>query len=419
MNNVLSSLKAHWGRTALGVVIVLGIFLIVRSKSGSTAPTYRTATVTRGTIVVSVTGSGDVSTANNVEVVTQTSGVVKKIYVKNGDGVKVGEKIADIELDQEGQLRYQDALSSYQNAKNTLDGANATLFSLQSAMFNANQKFINGAVAQNLDPGTPTYIQQNADWLASEANYKRQLNVISQAQTSVNSAWIALQQSAPALYAPLSGTLTGFSLQVGSVITAQTTSSGTNSSQKIANVTTNAVPTISVNLTQIDVPKVSVGDKSTVILDSYPDKTFTGKVVSIDTVGTVSSGVTVYPTVIALDETDPNIFPNMSATANIITDSKPDVLMVPSAAIQTSNSQTTVRELVNGKLVSVPVEIGLISDTDTEITSGLNEGDTVVTAVIQSTTTTSSSGTSVFSALNRGGGGGGNVRFGGGGGLGR
>ncbi|MEP7166376.1 MAG: efflux RND transporter periplasmic adaptor subunit [Candidatus Woesebacteria bacterium] len=402
MKNFITSLRTHWIRTGIILLVLVGGGYVLwrRSHPAVAAPTYQTGTVEKGTIIVAVTGSGQVSTANSVQVITQASGVVQKIYVKNGDQVKAGQKIADLELDQEGKQRYSSALSSYQSAKNNVDGAKASLYSLQSAMFNANQKFINGVVAENVAQGTPAYIQQDADWLAAEANYKRQVNVITQSQNALNASSIALQQSSATVYAPISGTLTGFSLQTGSVITAQTTTTGSSSSQKIASVTTVAIPTITINLTQIDVPKIKVGDKTTITLDAYADKTYTGKVVSIDTVGSVTSGVTAYPTVIALDQTNPDILSNMSAQANIITDSKTDVLIVPSTAVKTTNGTSTVQIMKNGKPESVTVEIGLVSDTDTEIKSGLSEGDTIVTAVIQSGAATRSTGTtSVFSSF--------------------
>jgi len=100
----------------------------------------------------------------------------------------------------------------------------------------------------------------------------------------------------------------------------------------------------------------------------------------------------------------------MAIDAKIITNVKDNVLLVPSAAVVTTNGETTVRVLKNGVMSSVPVTVGDSNDTQTEITSGLNEGDTVVTAVIGGATTTATTGTSPFSAL------GGNRGFGGGGG---
>lgn len=414
MKSFFNSLRIHWIRTLIIVAVIIGggYYLYSTQASSTATPTYQTATAEKGTLIVSVTGSGTVSTANSVQVTTQSSGVIKKIYVKNGDTVKVGQKIADIELDQTGQQRYKSALSSYQSAQNAVASAQSGLYSAQSKMFAANQKFINDAAERDLAESDPTYIQQNADWKASEADYIRQQSVITQSQNARFAAWITTQQSSPAIYAPLSGTLTGFSLQEGSVITAQTTTSGSTSSQKIASVTTNAIPTISVNLTQIDVPKIKVGQKATITLDAYADKTYTGKVVSIDTVGSVSSGVTSYPAVIALDERTNDVLPNMSAQAVIVIDSKTDALIVPSTAITTSNGQRTVRIMKNNSPTSVTVTTGLASDTETEIVSGVSEGDTVVTAVITKSTSSTTTSTSPFSALGggRAGGGATNVR---------
>jgi macrolide-specific efflux system membrane fusion protein len=189
-------------------------------------------------------------------------------------------------------------------------------------------------------------------------------------------------------------------------------SNSSNVSNKIAIVKTSATPAISVLLTEIDVTKVKVGDKATITLDALPDKTYTGKVIAVDTSGTVSSGVVSYTTTIQLDSDTADILSNMSATANIITDVRDNVIIVPVAAVQTAtDGTTTVRELKNGQLTSVPVEVGKSNSTQTEIISGVNEGDSVVTNVISSATTTktSSSSTSVF----------GNTRGGFGGAIGR
>ena len=162
------------------------------------------------------------------------------------------------------------------------------------------------------------------------------------------------------------------------------------------------------------VPTVAIGDRATISLNAYPDKTFTGKVVSIDTVGAVTSGVTTYPTVIKFDTDTSTILPNMAVTANIITATKNDVLMVPTTSIQQNATDGTnyVQVMKNGIPTQVAVQTGLASDTDTEIVSGLSEGDTVVTATINTAAATTSTTTaSPFSALTGGRGGAGGAAF--------
>ena len=402
------------------IAIILGLGWFTFSKfatNTSKTPQYQTATVEKGTLIVSIAGSGTVSSANSATVTTQTSGVVKKIFVENGELVKSGDQIAEVDLDMDGKQRAAQALASYQGAKNSLDGANATYYSLQSTLYTEWKSYMDisqNSTYQNSDGSaktenrvlTPFTIAQD-DWLAAEAKFKNQQGTIAQAQTSVNSAWASYQQASPIIYAPISGTISGLSLQIGSVLTAQTGSSGNSTAQRIANIKTTATPTITVNLTEVDAPKVKIGNNATITMDALPGKSYTGKVVSIDTIGTVSSGVTSYPSVIKLDTGGEEIFSNMSAQANIITDVKDNVLLVPTAAIQNQGDQSTVRVMQKGNTAPVNVEIGLTSATQTEILSGISEGDTVVTSVTNGTASPSTSNQtrSVFGGGGFGGGG--------------
>lgn len=379
-------------------ILLLGWFVYGRLTAKNTAPVYQTEHVEKGTLVVAVSVSGQVSSANSAEVSTQASGVVKTVYVKDGDTVKAGQKIAELDLDLVGQQRSQQAYASYQSAQNNLETAKANLYTSQTTLLTEWESYMakaQNSTYENSDDSPNTGNRQLSDfvitqdeWLASEGKYKVQQNAIVQAQTSLSSSWLSYQQSSSTIVAPISGTITGLSLQPGTVITAQTNSSGGSSSQRIASVKTDAPPTVSLNLTQIDAPKVKAGNKATLSFDSLPDKTFTGEVVSVDTIGSVSSGVTTYPAIIKLDSVIEGLLPNMSATANIITQTKDNVLLVTTTAIQTQDGSHTLRIMKNKQITSVPVEIGLSNDTQTEIVSGINEGDTIVTS---STTGTTSS----------------------------
>lgn len=415
-------MKQHAVKLFLILLVLASGWFIYSQTIGkkSTAPQYTTDTAVKGTLVTSVSASGNISSANTAQVTTQTSGVVKKIYVQNGQQVKSGDPIADVDLDMNGQQRSTQALSSYQSAKNNLDNANAQMFALQSALFTNWSTYMD--LAQNStyqnpndSPNTanrvlPQFTSTQDNWLNAEAKYKAQQGAVTAAQTAVASAWANYQQASPTIYAPISGTLTGLSLQIGSVLTAQTNSSGTSTSQRIANIKTDAAPIAIVNINEMDAPKVKVGQKATMTMDAFPNKTFTGKIVSIDTTGTVTSGVTTYSAYITFDSAVDGIYPNMAVDASIITNVKDNVILVPSAAVQTSGTQTTVRELKNGQMTNVSVTVGGANDTQTEIDSGVSEGDTVITAVLTTTSTTSST-SSPFSALGGRSGGGGAAVF--------
>jgi len=366
---------------------------------------YQTARAEKGTLIVSISTSGQVSSANNTSVTTQASGVVAKVYAQNGQLVKVGDKIAELELDLDGKLRSTQAWASYQGAKNNLESAKSTLYTLDSSMWAANRIFVNDALARGLLVYDPTYIQESDNWLAAEAKYINQSNVVNQSQTSVNSAWLSYQQVSPIIYAPISGTVTGLSLQKGIVLVAQSTTSGSASSQKIASIKTDAPAQLSVDLTEVDVTKIEIGDKATITLDAFPDKTYTGKVISVDTIGSVSSGVTSYPAVIGLDAEAPEILPNMSVNAKIITSVVNDVILISSTAIQTTNGESMVKVLKDGQVSQVVVEIGEANDTQTAVISGLNEGDVIITGVIASTNSKATNSSTTSSPFNGFGGG--------------
>lgn len=376
--------------------LVIGYFGYNKFSNSSTTPTYQTATAEKGTLVSSLTESGTVTSLNNSAVLSDATGVVTKLYVKEGDIVKSGQKIAELELDQDSKQKYLSASANYQSAKNALASAQASSYSANTTMWVAHEKLMSDAVARSLAAEDPTMIMQNSDWNSAELKYKTSLDSIKQAQTSLSSASLALRQSSPTIFAPISGTVTGLTLQMGSV---RTTSS------KIASITTTAAPIIAVNLTEVDIPKVKVGNKVTVKIEAL-NKTYVGKVSSIDVSGTVSSNVVSYPTYIQLDSPEIGLLPNMTASASIITDTKENVIMVPNSSVKNSNGFVNIQVLKNGSMVLVPAEIGIQSDTQTEVVSGISEGETVVTSITQAAgSNTATSTKSAFSLPVRGMGG--------------
>ena len=164
---------------------------------------------------------------------------------------------------------------------------------------------------------------------------------------------------------------------------------------------------------EVDLPRVQVGQKATVTLDAFPDKTFVGTVNRIDMIGTNSSGVVTFNVYISLLSPPEGIGSGMTASGVVQLDSRENVLTVPSSAVQAQNDQQVVRVLTTGNQVEERVvETGLETDTETEITSGLQAGETVITGTAgslggstSSTGGSSTRGNSVF------GGGGGGMRM--------
>lgn len=367
----------------VAILLILASFISWRTlgkkKQG---PQLQTAQVERGTIVSSVSASGQVLTTNITEVTSKASGLVEKVYVTDGDWVEVGQKIMRVRLDQEGQQNQAQAYSSYLSAKNSLESAKATQYSLQATMFDKWDTFKKLAESDDYDTpeerALPKFHISEKEWLAAELKYKNQEAAIQQAQATVNNAWLSYQASLPEITVPVSGTITGFAFVAGMTIGSQSTTTDTRTSQKVVVIKSEGKPMASFNLSEIDVSLVETGQKATITLDSIPDKTFTGKVVSVDKVGTVTGGVTNYPALIQFDTGSDQILPNMTATAEIIIEAKENVLWVPSQAIRKQAGQTMIRVLVNGKPQEKQVEVGLETSSQAEIVSGLSEGETII-----------------------------------------
>ncbi len=373
--------KRHWKVVTIATAIVVcSMSYIVYRGTNATKTTYQTATVTKGTIVSTITASGKALSTSILPISTTTSGIVKKVYVKDGDKVYKGQKIAEITPDTDGELANAKAYASLQSALNGYRSSQATLANTLDQL-----------KGHELDE---SFSQKETRTKVEVAN--------DNAWNGLAQARLSYQQTSPVIIAPYTGTISNINIVEGMVITANTNSTtGAVSSQRIATIKNNATPIVNVTISESDVPRVKIGQKASITFDSISGKTFTGVVATVDRIGTTSSNVTSYGVNIKLDTNSDLILPNMAATAGIIIDTVTDALSVPTGSLVTRNNDIKVKTLVNGKEVAVPVEIGISSDTETVIKSGLSEGQTVITGTSSNSKTTSTT-KSVFSGMGGG-----------------
>ncbi|MFH1866626.1 MAG: HlyD family efflux transporter periplasmic adaptor subunit, partial [Patescibacteria group bacterium] len=155
--------------------------------------------------------------------------------------------------------------------------------------------------------------------------------------------------------------------------------------QKIAEITLN----------EIDVARVKVEQKATLQFDAAEDLSITGKVVEVDTLGTVNQGVVSYGVKIAFDVDDERIKPGMTVSTSIILDSKQNILLVPLSAVKVMGDNSYVEVLVNGQPQRKTVVTGLSDDIMIEIQSGLEEGEEVISQTISNSTTQNNGATQI------------------------
>ena len=402
IKNLLSWFFARKSRLLISVVLILLVgFIVVRNRKSDTTNEYQTATAQKGTIVSTVSASGKVLTTNTLSISTEASGVVKKVYVKDGDKVVAGQKLAEITLDSAGLEKNAQAYASLVSAQNSVNSANNSYRSAQASA----EKVLDEVKGHDTDET----LAQKETRTKAEVARDNAYDQTKSAQANLASSSLNYRSTSPIITAPFSGIIESVNLVEGMVLESSTSTTNINS-QRVAVIKGDSLPVINVTVSELDVPKVKVGQKVTVTLDSVSGKTFTGVVATIDRVGSVSSNVTSYSANIKLDSSDSAILPNMAATANIILETKTDVIKIPSGAITTTNGENFANVLKNGAESQLPVTVGISSDSETEIVSGLSEGDVVVSgsAAKSSTSGTSTQTRSVFSTF---GGGGGNLRI--------
>ena len=181
--------------------------------------------------------------------------------------------------------------------------------------------------------------------------------------------------------APISGTVISKSVKQGDNV------KNGNSTTTLAVIYDMSSVTFQMNIDELDISNVEVGQQVEVVADAFEDKMFTGKVTNISLEGSSSNGVTYYPVTVTLDEVG-GLLPGMNVEGTIIVDSAEDALAVPADALQRGNRVYVKDETVTEAQGRVPagfreveVETGLISADYVEIVSGdLKENDEVYLA---------------------------------------
>lgn len=242
--------------------------------------------------------------------------------------------------------------------------------------------------------------------LTNPIDLKSQENTVSQRQATLQDAKDNLSNYT--IVAPFAGIVAESEIKVGDSVSQSTTIATLLTEQSIAEI----------SLNELDVAKIKVGQKATIIFDAIEDLTITGEVLEVDFLGAVSQGVVSYGVKVGFDTKDERVKPGMTVSASIITDVKQDVLLVPNSAVKSqsntsfvempqdveNNNQFTASlssgtgiELEDGFEQKI-IETGLSDDSNTEIISGLEEGDIIIsrTVTASSNSQNATQGNSLF-----------------------
>ena len=421
----IKNLKWFYKALILGVIIGLSYFGYTQLSQRSNTPTYQTTSVTKGTLIKSIASTGSITSGNTTNISTKASGTVTKVYVKNGDTVKKGQKILDITLDSDGIERKSSAWQSYLKAQEEVVSTTKAKQDLEIQVWKDRQAIVDaqnaidnvedlaGLTDDQKHQKTEAVDQAKMAFDVTAEKYKNADSAISASKIVAQAAYLDYQDVSGSIVSPSAGIINNLTLTRDSTLTASTSQSTTTGSSYASSQTIGFIRSANnqyqakVSLTEVDAPKVQAGQKVNITMDAHSDRTFTGTVLAVDISGTSASGVSSYPATILMDATELPIYPNMSVSATIITSIETDVLLVPTSAITTSGESPSVMMMMmmkDGKVTTVNIEIGNSNDTQTIVTSGISEGETVVTG--NSTSVKNSNTESAFSTTRSNSGGG-------------
>jgi RND family efflux transporter MFP subunit len=413
----------------LSRLLFAGLIIIVLSGAGwfgwqqylasntkTTVAASSTTTVTRGSIVSTVSASGNVSAPKTSALTFENSGRVTKVNVQVGDTVKKGAVLMELDttklkqsvteaqanLDSakaalaSAQAEYAQIPNTLIVAKLALDQAKITLQSAQAAYDTIAWRGDVGGTTQAATLQSASIAYQSA--LASYNKTAATINdsSLKSAQASYTSAQITLEQAQrdldeAKLVAPYDGIVSAVNYVVGDMAL----------STAVTVVDTTQLQ-VKVTVAEVDIAKIKVGEISSMTLDALTGKKYNAKVIAINPVGTVTSGVVNYSVTLEISDSDGSIKPGMTATLNIEVERHDNALLVPAKAVKTQGTQKVVSVESQGQVVQKIVTTGLSSDSSIEITSGLQEGDVVVlnaTSTSTSTTTTNNTSTGGMGAM--------------------
>src|SRR6266853_1684937 len=389
------------------LIVIGGLLLIafvVRHLRTGGAATYQTANVTRGQITQAVTATGTLNPVLNVQVGSQVSGNISKLFADFNSQVKAGQVVAQIDpaLFQAAVTQAEGDVASAQaalelarlNAKRTQD-----LFARKTS----SQADLDQAMA-NLHQG--------------EANVKIKQGALDKVKADLEHCTIT---------SPIDGVVISRSVDVGQTVAASLQAPVI---FQIANDLTKMQ--IDSNVAEADVGVIQVGQDVDFTVDAFPTQTFHGKVVQVRNAPITVQNVVTYDTVIGVSNPDLKLKPGMTANVSIIIARKDDVLQLKNAALryrpaeagppssqntasrggsrppstmrqgtgrrEQKTSERTVYVLSSSRLTPVQIKTGISDGVVTEVIEGLKEGDLVVTAEMAAKSQPASTPANPFSA---------------------
>jgi len=393
-----------WG---LGIVVVaaVGGGFAAKARSGDKATEVRMETVQKRDLVASVTASGQVQPVTKVDVAADISGRIVRLAVKEGEVVKKGQFLLEIDPAQY-QAAVQRAEAAVASAKASAAQAKANLLQAQRnyersmEIRKTNATLISDEALEQLK----TAVEVNTALLES-ANQNADQSAASLREARSNLARTTI-------LAPMSGKITRLAVEQGETAVPGTFNKDAATLLTIADL---SVFETKVKVDETDVARISLGDSAVIQIDAFPDTVFVGKVVEISNSSVKATAAASSSTEQAIDyevkirlvNPPAETRPDFSATAKIVTDTRTQVLTIPIIALTVRENEELAADTAgapgqakkkevgkkdaegvfivgaDNKVTFRPVKVGIAGDKYFEVVSGVKDGEKIVGGTYQ------------------------------------
>ena len=334
------------------------------------APTfsYNEAEVAKQDIVTSVTATGTIEPVTSVDVGTQVSGIVSKLYVDYNSTVKAGQVIAELDR--------TNLISDLSSAKANLTSAESSLAYQKANYERYKNLYEKGLISAN------DYEQARLSYVQAQQTVNTQRNNVKRAETNLGYATIT---------SPIDGVVLSKEVEEGQTVAS---SFNTPTLFKIAKDLTDM--RVIAKVDEADIGEVTEGQRVTFTVDAFPNDSFSGTVTQVRQQATTESNVVTYEVVIGAPNEDLKLKPGLTANVTIYTMELKDVLAIPSKALHFKPSEAmlndgeTITDCEAAKKVwtkegpnikALAVETGITNGMVTEVISGLKVGTKIITDV--------------------------------------
>lgn len=359
----------------IAALIAIGVLIYLTSgKDADNGPSeVRTAKVVKGDLVLEVAASGTVTPDVEVIVKSKAGGEITGFPYNEGDLVKKGQTV--VELDPKTELaRKNQADANLMMAKARVEKAGVALKDAGVKLGRLKSLYSDGIISkQELDDAEIVELKAQSDLKIAEAERFQTSEALKEAQERLDDTQIK---------APFTGTILKKFVDRGQVISS-TISSASEGTEIFSMANLDRIY-VSVQVDEVDISRIEVGQKAAASVDSLPDRLFSGVVERIAPKGKVDRTVTVFDVVVKITDSGKALLrPGMTATVKIFVDRVDNALLVPREALKLKEGKAGVYVVKAGSPNWVPVKPGKTDGIITEVTGEIAPGDEVVVSEIE------------------------------------